>query len=95
MTSINYKNLCPACGYDLGFESWRGNSASFEICPCCGIQFGYTDAAGGDGEKRKEIYREWRGQWIKGGMVWDKGSSPPPENWNSQEQLKNIPVEFR
>jgi hypothetical protein len=56
MDAINSSTLCPVCGYDLGFEPWRGESASDEICPCCGIQFGYSDFAGGDPEARKALY---------------------------------------
>lgn len=39
--------LCPACGYELGFESWRGRSASQRFCPCCSIHFGYHDVPEG------------------------------------------------
>jgi hypothetical protein len=39
---------------------WSEESGgSFEICPSCGIQFGYTDFAGGDIERRKQIWEAW------------------------------------
>ena len=87
---INNTTSCPVCGFDLGFLPWDNGSASFEICPCCGIQFGYTDVAGGDIEQRILLYADWRLDWIKEGMQWDKGRSAPPDNWDPQEQLKNL-----
>ena len=52
--------VCPACGYpDLTEPPWSESGGSFEICPSCGIQFGYTDAAGGDIERRRRIWAEW------------------------------------
>lgn len=81
------QNLCPACGYDLGFRPWTGNSASDEICPSCGIQFGYDDAAGGDINARTAIYSQWRRAWIRGGMKWQgRGMSEPPD-WDPSLQL--------
>ena len=83
--------LCLSCGYnvfkDLGVYPWDSDLPSDEICPCCGIQFGYQDMSRG---KRDEIYAEWRERWTKGGMVWDKGRSKPPKNWNPVEQLKGL-----
>ena len=81
--------MCPACHYpDLWFEPWHEGSPSDEICPCCGIQFGYADAASGDPERRKEIYTTWRAQWVKSGMLWDKGRSKSPPGWNPQQQVQ-------
>lgn len=93
MGSIDLTNACPVCGFNLGFRPWHGESPSDEICPCCGIQFGYTDCAGGDVERRKETYIKWRADWIRGGMVWDKGRSDPPAGWNPVTQLKRIGVD--
>jgi hypothetical protein len=52
---------CPACGFpDLPEPPWTdAGGGSLQICPKCGIQFGYDDAAGGDPERRKTIWREW------------------------------------
>lgn len=41
--------LCRACGDELGFKPWRGESASHEICPSCGIHFGCHDVPEGGG----------------------------------------------
>lgn len=86
--------FCPVCGYDLGFPAWKADQPSDEICPSCGIQFGYTDAAGGNIQKRIEIYKEWRNNWIRNGMIWDKGLSSPPKDWNPKKQLENVPEVF-
>jgi hypothetical protein len=64
------KSLCPVCGFDLGYLPWDRATPSNEICPSCGIQYGYDDAAGGDIDKRTQIYKEWKDRWIKEGMPW-------------------------
>lgn len=88
-------NLCPVCGYDLGFPAWDGNSPSDEICPCCGIQFGYDDAAGGQVQLRREIYENWRENWVSEGMPWRSAGTAPPDNWRPLAQLKAIGGEMR
>ena len=55
MATIDREQLCPACGFNLGFRPWDGESPSDEICPCCHIQFGYHDAVWGDAQRRGEI----------------------------------------
>ncbi len=55
---------CPACGSELDFAPWDGESASHEICPHCGIQFGYNDARA---DLRAQIYRLWREAWVANG----------------------------
>ena len=84
------ENLCPVCGYDLGFRAWDGDSPSDEICPSCGIQFGYDDAAGGQEHLRREIYENWRREWVSEGMPWRSVGTRPPENWRPMAQLKTI-----
>lgn len=78
---------CPACGYDLRFRPWTGDSASDEICPSCGIQFGYDDAAGGDPNGRPAIYSEWRRAWIRDGMKWQGRGIAEPAGWDPSLQL--------
>jgi hypothetical protein len=91
MVTPSSETFCPVCGYDLGFLPWKGNSSSDEICPSCGIQFGYTDAAGGNLQRRQAIYQQWRERWIAEGMRWSSKSAPP-EDWNPRAQLRNIGV---
>ena len=94
MENTNIANCCPACGFDLGFKPWDGNSASDEICPSCGIQFGYSDCAGGDLNRRQEVYREWRERWIAQGMQW-KNARKRPDGWDAICQLRTIGVEIK
>ena len=86
-------NLCPVCGYNLGFRPWNNDSASDEICPCCGIQFGYDDVAGGNKDGRKYLYLGWRLKWRKDGMKFShpaKELDRPPTDWDPKVQLKNV-----
>jgi hypothetical protein len=79
--------VCPVCGFPNLSEAPRSpktSGGSYEICPSCGFQFGVTD------DDRGISYAEWRERWIANGMVWDRGSTEPPEGWNPVEQLKNI-----
>lgn len=78
-------NMCPICGYpSLSEPAYDGPVGSLEICPSCGYQFGYTD------DDQHISHDQWRQQWVDGGMVWDKGRSEPPANWNPQQQLLKV-----
>jgi hypothetical protein len=81
--------LCPVCGFALGFEPWSGDSAADEICPSCGIQFGCDDSAAGILSDRLCIYSDWRQRWIDGGMAW-WSQRERPQNWNPTEQLERL-----
>ena len=83
---------CPACGTALDFAPWHGGSSSDEICPCCGIQFGYDDAAGGDAERRRQVYDSWREKWIAGGMQWTSTGRAAPSDWDPKRQLEEIGI---
>lgn len=84
--------ICPACGYDqLDEAPWSNDGApSDEICPSCGIHFGYDDAAGGDISARPLIYAGWRADWRSRGCPWFSSATPPPANWNPDQQLKRV-----
>jgi len=94
MSRLDHSTLCPVCGYPLGFESWKGNSASHEMCPSCGIEFGYDDVPEASGAKgtRDQIYTQWRRKWMRGGMKWSSHGITPPPSWNPLSQLKRIGV---
>jgi hypothetical protein len=83
---------CPACGYPLGFQPWRGESPSDRICPSCGIQFGYDDIAetGGLGQTKEQAWEVWRERWIEGGMQWFSRGRKPPTGWDPELQLKTM-----
>ena len=85
--------LCPVCGYRLGFPPWKGESASDEICPCCYIQFGFDDYAGGDAEGRSAVYLAWRNRWLAEGLKWRSRQKAPP-HWDPVLQLATIGVQI-
>lgn len=80
--------------YDTGFVFYT------EICPSCGIEFGMGDLGNKKTyENDKKYYIKLRKQWIANGMKWwgeedGKLDERKLQNWNPQEQLKNIPPEF-
>lgn len=86
--NVTSQNICPACGYNLGFPAWDEESPSDEICPSCGIQFGYDDAAGGRWENRQNVYKGWRRRWIKNGCPWSSTGIRPPVDWDPCLQMK-------
>ena len=80
---------CRVCGLDQGFEPWGedGKTPSFDICRCCGTTFGYEDC-------NVECVKKYRMEWLKNGAKWFRPKICP-ENWSLEEQMKNIPEEFR
>ena len=88
MESMNKVFHCPACGFPLDFEPWVNDSPLDEICPCCGIQFGYDDSAGGDLQRRSDVYEQWRRQWIAKGMPWYSRGTEVPRDWNPTKQIQ-------
>ena len=90
MATIDREQLCPACGFNLGFRPWDGESPSDEICPCWHIQFGYHDAVWGDAERRKNIYAKWRADWIAAGMPWRGRGQAAPHGWSPGEQVERV-----
>lgn len=82
----NNRHICPVCGYtELSDPAYGfGDTPSFEICPSCSFQFGKSDFDEGF------TFEEWRNNWVKSGMIWDKRRSTPPKDWNPQKQLLNL-----
>jgi hypothetical protein len=64
-----------------------GQSPSFDICACCGAEFGYEDC-------QLAAVRRYREQWLSGGAKWWDPKFEP-EGWSLDEQLRNVPPEFR
>lgn len=81
--------FCRVCGFDQGFAPWGedNKSPTFDICDCCGVQFGYEDCD----LKYVKLFRK---NWIEKGAAW---SFPKvkPSNWSLEEQMKQIPEEFK
>lgn len=88
--SSNKLQFCRVCGFEYSdFFPWGedGRFGSNDICICCGVEFGYEDS-------KLEGIRKYRQEWITKGAPWSDAKQKP-ENWLLDEQLKNIPEEFR
>jgi hypothetical protein len=81
--------FCRVCGLPQEDAPWGedGRTPTYEICPCCGVEFGYEDA-------RPESVRSYRAQWMGSGAQWFSPNDRPAV-WELEEQLRNVPSEFR
>ncbi|ENU31605.1 hypothetical protein F991_00372 [Acinetobacter sp. CIP-A165] len=86
----NNENLaCRVCGFIQCEEPWGedGSTPNFMICACCGTEFGYEDCT-------KESVKVQRDKWLDaGGRWWELKNKP--NNWDMNEQLKNIPIDYK
>jgi len=80
---------CRVCGLIQTDLPWgkTGRDPSHDICDCCGVEFGYGDFT------IKAIQRS-RNIWIQSGTKWRRPKAKP-EGWVLEEQLRNIPDQFR
>lgn len=80
---------CRVCGYLQDDPPWgeNGNCPNYDICDCCGVEFGYEDC-------NLTSILTFRNQWLKNGAKW-KNFKYKPINWSLEEQIKNIPKEFK
>lgn len=66
-----------------------GFSWEWDTCDCCGVTHGYQDITVADAQA-------YRGRWLTAGAPWKHPKyTPQPKNWDVQEQLKNVPLQFR
>ncbi|MDR2946036.1 MAG: hypothetical protein LBV79_04755 [Candidatus Adiutrix sp.] len=81
-------DCCRVCGYRLDFFPWGvyNDTPSFEVCPCCGVQFGVMD-------ETPVLAGQERQDWLNKGMPWFQ-EDKKPKNWEPEEQLAHIPLEF-
>lgn len=79
------EHYCRVCGLD--WEESRDVMWQSSYCPCCGVQVGYQDSLSSSAKR-------FRQQWIEKGAHWDMPEHQP-KDWNLEEQLANIPEEFR
>ncbi|BEG98213.1 hypothetical protein [Bacteroides sedimenti] len=79
---------CRVCGLYIEDKPWGkdGLCPTYEICPCCGVEFGNEDYT-------PESIKRFRNNWIQQGAKWDE-SRDKPENWNLNEQLRDIPDDY-
>ena len=80
---------CRVCGYLSDTAPWGddGKSPTYEICPCCGVEYGYEDSS-------IVGIKKYREEWIAAGADW-KDKKSKPENWSWEDQLENVPDDFR
>jgi len=79
---------CRVCDLYIENLPWGedGETPTYEICDCCGVEFGYEDCT----VESANIYSE---KWIVKGCI-SFSPSKKPKDWNMQEQIKNIPIEY-
>lgn len=81
------ENNCRVCGFHTETPIRdEDNNATYEICSCCGVEFGYEDYT-------KESTLKYREKWINSSCEWFE-SKLKPQDWNLDEQMKNINSEF-
>jgi hypothetical protein len=80
---------CRVCGRAYQDPIWGedGCCPTFEICDCCGVEFGYTDCT----LRTIKIFRE---KWLTNGAKWSNPKKKPA-NWSLEEQLKQIPAQYK
>ena len=79
---------CRICGFHNDYFPWgeNGEKPNFELCPCCGVQFGKEDVT-------LESIQKYRKEWLRKGGKWFI-KKDRPENWDIDEQMRNIPEDF-
>lgn len=86
----NPEMICPCCGthYGLDDEGAGKLEISDEIIS--------EHQEFGD-DAHKKIIHLLREDWINGGKKWwsENPAHPQPNNWNPDEQLKNVPTSFK
>ena len=83
------KLACRVCGKLQYDPPWGedGQCPTYDICDCCGVEFGYGDCT-------LKAVRAFRERWLANGANW-KYLKEKPTNWSLEEQLKQIPKEFK
>ncbi len=87
--SASNTHECRVCGCCFEDFPWGedGKSPSFQICPCCGVQFGKED-------RTLESIKTYRAEWKNSGGKWFM-ENERPECWDIEQQMKNIPDDFK
>ena len=83
-----YIKLCNVCGWSP--EIYDPDPPLYDVgdfCDCCGCEFGIED-------RTLAQVRSVRNHWLKNGAKWFTPEDKP-ENWNLEEQLAQIPEEWR
>jgi len=85
--NLNY--YCRVCGLKQQTKPWGedGKTPTFDICSCCGVEFGYEDA-------KPLSVKKYREKWLQASADWFS-KKEKPKNWSLEEQLKNVPEDFK
>ena len=86
MNELPIIDYCRICGLPCVIS--REESLD-ELCPSCGNHVGLNDI---DLESVKKYRNEWIG---KGSKWWSKDTGSEPRAWDPNEQMENIPPEWR
>lgn len=80
---------CRVCGLLQDAPPWgeSGLDSTQAICDCCGTEFGYEDITA-------EAARAARRRWIASGAKWFTPRFRP-QDWDLEEQLKQVPSAFK
>jgi len=84
--------ICRVCGFCYSnYCPWGedGETPTYDHCVCCGCEFGFDDD-----DMAGEGILSYRSRWLNRGAIFFM-LSERPENWSLEDQLKNIPEEFR
>lgn len=86
---LNDTYRCRVCGLIQKDPPWGldGQTPNFDICNCCGVEFGYGDCT-------LNAVKSFREKWINSGASWDCPEAKP-SHWSLEEQIKNIPKDFK
>lgn len=80
--------ICRVCGKVYDTPTWNDEfDATFDICNCCSVEFGIQDTD-------YDGVIEFRKDWINNGAKWFVPKMKP-NNWDLEEQLKNIPKKWK
>lgn len=82
--------ICPSCGFHYSYD----DEGAGDIIP-----EELTNNVWEFGDKTHiEIIKFWRKYWISNGMNWWSTDNPftlKPYDWDPEEQLNNVPDEFK
>jgi hypothetical protein len=87
----NPEMICPSCGTHYGLDDLGGGKIKIDDNLVNEFKI-FSDPA------HIKIIKLIRQNWIKTGMNWWSQKNPfypKPENWNPNEQMKNIPSDFQ
>ena len=82
-------NFCRVCGFFTDDLPWGEDNVTptYEICACCGVEFGNEDYT-------YESTLRYRRKWLAENAKFYE-CEYKPNSWNLQEQMNNIPKDYR